>query len=379
MESPVTPLMKRSAPVATISAPRAMPVQADEGPGQPGTPATTVSAALSATLAMPAPAADENKIASRTGNKPFVRARKAPDPTSSPSSSEVTSPARTHAQSSKVLDQRLPLSQVRQGSAAVLLSSPSMPKRLHGQVVQVISLTGSRAQMVVHGANSLPPSESLLQFLMNMKHIGLQSTWYCAIPQHVATYLIELDKKEGKLHALNVKAFTSAERHILNAIFDCGANIFISSHTNVFDLLRKLSEPLLVSVCGDGVKVMCTHWGYVTMTVGNSRRKLVGYYCAYSTDTTIVPAGWWDTIPEGSNQLQYWFRGRNHTLELFQETSSGEATCLGSYAREVPGSADHSAEFKSDLVPAGGGASNMPSTQCPTLGLSYPTGLCRPS
>ena len=70
----------------------------------------------------------------------------------------------------------------------------------------------------------------------------------------------------------------------------------------VFDRLRLCKTPQLVSVCGDGVEVLCTHWGYVTMVLGELRQKFVGYYCAYATDTTIGPASWWDTLPTGEDE-----------------------------------------------------------------------------
>ena len=269
--------------------------------------------------------------------------------------------AQEYALTDKIRQQAIPPSDVRPGDMGIILPDPGIPRELHGRMGQVISLPPGRVRMQVHAEVGMQVhsdadpgrTNNVGDFLENLMSSGLPLKFFFGIPNHLAKYLLGL-KSRGRYHALRVMTTDYEERHVLNAIFDCGANIFISAHESVFDKLRPCLAPRLVSVCGDGVDVLCTHWGYVTMLVGGERRQFEGYYCAYATDTTIVPAGWWDTLPTGAKELQYWFRGINHSLELWQKTSDGE-TRLGAYAREVSVSGDHSKNFRSDLEPAGPG------------------------
>ena len=270
------------------------------------------------------------------------------------------SAAREHALSIKVLAQGLCPADIRLGDTAVLLASPQTPVALHGLLARVVGFSPGRVQltMLSHGL-AVSVSTEVSHFLINLKLVGLphdsyttvrdlRRDTYSVLPHHVVTYILDMTTRSGRYHALRALTTPGKERHLLNAIFDCGANIFISSHRGVFDRLRKCVTPTLVSVCGDGIEVLCTHWGYVTMTVGKERRTFEGFYCAYATDTTIVPAGWWDTLPAGTLRRQYYFRGRNHTLELWREDVNGEEL-LGSSSRNIEPSEDHSDQFRGDL------------------------------
>ena len=270
------------------------------------------------------------------------------------------SAAREHALSPQVLSQGLSPSDIRSGDTAVLMVSSGTPAALHGKLALVTGFAKGRIKMKMRLHE--PATDQTIEvshFLTNLELVGLphnefttvrdlRRDLYAALPPHVVDYILGMTTHSGRYHALRALAPPGTERHLLNAIFDCGANIFISSHRGVFDRLRKCLAPTLVSVCGDGIEVLCTHWGYVTMVVGKVRRTFEGFFCAYATDTTIVPAGWWDTLPSGVRQVQYYFRGRNHTLELWQEDTSGERL-LGASSRNIDPSNGHSDQFRNDL------------------------------
>ena len=134
---------------------------------------------------------------------------------------------------SHVQSQRCAPEEVQVGCAAIIAATGGVPDELHGQLAQIVGLEDGRAQLQVLRALSKLDTSRVVNFQINLLHAGLPSHLYCAIPNHVATYILHLNKHDRRRRALRHMVASRSERHQLNAIFDCGANVFISSHRGV--------------------------------------------------------------------------------------------------------------------------------------------------
>ena len=273
------------------------------------------------------------------------------------------SKARAHALSPQVRRQALSHSHMLDGAMVVLLAGP-----LRGILAQVFSFTPERAYAVpVHckrgperdgiATETSIPIESLDQYISNMELSGMREGSYYLLPPRVAAYLNKLRRDEKAGTGRQARVSSVRLLHTLNAIFDTGANVAMSSHKEAFDKLRPCR--VQVAVYGDNLSVDCTHWGYLTATVGSVSRLMKTYYCEYAHEITIVPGTFWDTLPVDG--IQYWFRGINHTLE-FYERAHGEDVLLGVAARAMTkgaNSSTHSKEYLQDVETEDGRAEHI--------------------
>ena len=77
-----------------------------------------------------------------------------------------------------------------------------------------------------------------------------------------------------------------------NAVFDTGANIFVTSCKGILFDVVELDEPHVIRAMRD-TPITYTHAGYVYFTLGRHTRKVMAYYDPKEA-TTIIPGGIWD-------------------------------------------------------------------------------------
>jgi hypothetical protein len=135
--------------------------------------------------------------------------------------------------------------------------------------------------------------------------------------------------------------------YALNAIFDSGCNVFITSTKALFDpgTLHTLSTPEAVENA-DGGFSLATHAGTVTMVMGGRKFNLEGLYSP-SAVHTLIPGTMFD-------KGDCYFKGINHCLEIWEKgKTSSLDRMLASFPRAIP-TADQETfgeQFLSDLGP----------------------------
>ena len=105
-----------------------------------------------------------------------------------------------------------------------------------------------------------------------------------------------------------------------NAVFDTGANIFVTSCKGILFDVVELDEPHVIRAMRD-TPITYTHAGFVYFTLGRHTRK-VAYYDPKEA-TTIIPGGIWD---DGA----YNFAGKGRAIHWYD----GEEL-LGSFPRDL--------------------------------------------
>ena len=105
-----------------------------------------------------------------------------------------------------------------------------------------------------------------------------------------------------------------------NAVFDTGANIFVTSCKGILFDVVELEEPHVIRAMRD-TPITYTHAGFVYFTLGRHTRK-VAYYDPKEA-TTIIPGGIWD---DGV----YIFAGKGRAIHWYNEEE-----LLGSFPRDL--------------------------------------------
>jgi hypothetical protein len=106
-----------------------------------------------------------------------------------------------------------------------------------------------------------------------------------------------------------------------NAVFDTGANIFVTSCKGILFDVIELKEPHVIRAMRD-TPITYTHAGYVYFTLGCHTRKVMAYYDPKEA-TTIIPEGIWD---DGV----YDFAGKGRAIHWYKEEE-----LLGSFPRDL--------------------------------------------
>ena len=224
------------------------------------------------------------------------------------------------------------------------------------QACPVPALRGALGQ--VHTANRDNPARMRVQLILGDKFkgingpaveqwaymankVGLTSSEYTICPPERHMALMAACSTHTEHGYQNIGPYS------LNAIFDTGANIFLSSVRSLFSNLVELPRP--ESVAGlDGAFVEATHKGTVTMILGTHQRVFKEGFLCPSSPHTIIPGVLFDN-------KDYYFQGKDKAIHVILrshiEPNSDEI--LVSYPRELTIDAEtrYSKSFLSDLGP----------------------------